>query len=385
MQTERFFCPCPRGLEPLLVEELSGLGAQAPKTFPGGVAFRGGWDICARVNLESRLATRVLWHVDSGLYRSEDDLYGLAYEQRWEDWFDPRQSMKVHVTAIKSPLKSLNFATLRVKDGVCDRFRNRMGARPSINTTDPSVRVHAFLGERELTLYLDTSGTPLYKRGYKFAKVEAPLKENLAAGILRIAGWTPDQPLFDPMCGSGTFLLEAAQIALDRAPGLGRRFALETSGPCPAKVWKAAREAAEARAQPARPLQIFGADIDADQLVRAEQNLAAAGLSEAVKLRCEDVLLGSPPAASGVMVANPPYGVRLGEAEQLLGFYRALGDALKKRYTGWRCLFLSSDTAFPKNMGLRTSRRVPLWNGALECRIYEYAIVAGKLDAQTGA
>ncbi|MBL8483061.1 MAG: class I SAM-dependent RNA methyltransferase [Rhodocyclaceae bacterium] len=363
----------------MLAEELAGLGASALKCYPGGVGFRGGWEVCARANLESRLATRVLWHVDSGIYRSEDDLYGLAYEQRWEDWFDARQSMKVQVTAIKSPLKSLNFATLRVKDGVCDRFRNRMGARPSIDTNDPAVRIHAFLGERELTLYLDTSGAPLYKRGYKFAKVEAPLKENLAAGILRIAGWTPDQALFDPMCGSGTFLLEAAQIALDRAPGLGRGFALETSGPCPAKVWKAVRAAAEARVQPARPLQIFGADVDADQVVRARQNLAAAGLHEAVPLRCEDVLAGSPPAPAGVLVANPPYGVRLGEAEQLLTFYRALGDVFKKRYAGWRCHLLSSDTALPKHLGLRTSRRVPLWNGALECRVYEYQIVSGKL------
>ena len=216
------FCPCPRGLEEVLVGEMLALGATDARAVPGGASCSGGREMEYRLNLESRIATRVLRRLASADYRGEDEIYRLAYNQAWGKLFSVERTIRVYVTAIRSPLKSLEYITLKVKDGICDRFRDDGGRRPSVNTRDPDVRIHVFLTSDKATLYLDTSGEALYLRGHKAAKVEAPLKENLAAGILKLTGWQPGTPLLDPMCGSGTFLLEAVQIALDDAPGLSR-------------------------------------------------------------------------------------------------------------------------------------------------------------------
>lgn len=374
---ETFFSPCPRGLEAALADELNALGAAAVEPTHGGVGFRGDWTTCYRVNLESRIATRVLWKITEGRYRGEEDIYRIAYAPTWARWFTPDETIRVYVTAQRSPLKSLEFVTLRIKDAVCDHFRSVSGRRPSVDTANPDVRVHAFLTRDAVTLYLDTSGEPLYKRGFKRAAVEAPLKENLAAGILRLAGWTPDEALVDPMCGSGTFLIEAAQIALDVAPGLGRRFGFEKLRNFDRATWAKLRADAEARRKPPRELAIYGSDIVAEQVRRAGVNLEAAGLKDCVRLMRADILELDPPAGHGVMVTNPPYGVRIGEESELAAFYPQLGDALKQHWAGWRCHFLSADPALPKGMGLKASRRTPLFNGALECRLYEYRMFAG--------
>lgn len=374
---ERFFAPCPRGLEPGLQDELTALGASQVRQVPGGVAFAGDWPLAWAVNLESRLATRVLWQVAHGRYRGEQDIYKLAYGVTWAKWFTPEQTMRVYVTARRSPLKSLEFITLRIKDAVCDHFRAVRGARPSIDTANPDVRVHAFLTADEVMLYVDTSGEPLYKRGFKQAAVEAPLKENLAAGILRLTGWHPTEALLDPMCGSGTFLIEAVQIALDIAPGLGRRFAFEALKTCDEAAWRRIRRAAEGRRRHATGLPIFGSDSDSVQVKRARINLEAAGLADMVRLEQAELTERTPPADEGVMVANPPYGVRIGETAELAEFYPKLGDALKANWAGWRCYFLSADPELPKLIRLKASKRTPLFNGALECRVFEYKMLAG--------
>ncbi|MDR2093810.1 MAG: THUMP domain-containing protein [Azoarcus sp.] len=375
--SEVFFSPVPRGLEEALAAELRALGVANPRAMAGGVEWAGDWPMCWRVNLESRLATRVLWRVGHGPYRNEADIYRLAHATTWAKWFTPEETIRVFVTARQSPLKSLEFITLKIKDAVCDHFRAVRGTRPSVDTARPMVRIHAFLSRDAATLYLDTSGEPLYKRGFKPGTVEAPIKENLAAGILALSGWRADEPLADPMCGSGTFLIEAAMIALDIAPGLGRHFAFEHLRSFEAGQWAALRGQAQARRQLPHRLPIHGSDIAGSQLRRARENLAAAGLEDCVSLEKADLLDLSPPAPSGVMIANPPYGVRLGEAEELAAFYPRLGDALKQRWPGWRCYLLSADMNLPKAIGLRASRRTPLFNGALECRLFEYRMVAG--------
>jgi putative N6-adenine-specific DNA methylase len=382
---ETFFSPVPRGLEELLADELRALGASNPRTLPGGVEWSGDWSACWRANLESRLATRVLWRVGSGRYQNEADIYRIAHAATWAKWFTPDDTIRVFVTARQSPLKSLEFITLKIKDAVCDHFRTVRGSRPSVDTEHPAVRIHAFLSRDTVTLYLDTSGEPLYKRGFKPAAVEAPLKENLAAGILRLTGWNGkgdeegNAALIDPMCGSGTFLIEAAQIALDIAPGLGRHFAFERLRTFDPRAWAALRKAAEQRRQPPRLLPIFGSDIVGDQIRRTRENLTSAGLASCVTINRGDLLDLAPPAASGVLVTNPPYGVRLGEAEELAAFYPKLGDAFKKRWAGWRCYLLSADMTLAKAIGLKARRRTPLFNGALECRLFEYDIVAGSM------
>ncbi|MEY3665185.1 MAG: hypothetical protein RLZZ153_1367 [Pseudomonadota bacterium] len=224
-----YFAPCPRGLESLLATELAGLGASDVAATQGGVAFDAEPATAWLANLHSRLASRVLMRVGSGPYRDEDGLYKLARRIEWERWFDASFTLRVDVAAQRSPLRSLNFAALRIKDGIVDHFRASSGDRPSIDTREPDVRVHAFLQARSLAIYLDLSGEPLFKRGWRSeagAKGEAPLKENLAAGLLMLARWCPGEPLMDPFCGSGTLLIEAAQMQLGIAPGIS-----EVSGP----------------------------------------------------------------------------------------------------------------------------------------------------------
>ncbi|AWI76086.1 RNA methyltransferase [Parazoarcus communis] len=376
---ETFFSPCPRGLENLLADELRGFGAASAEVLHGGVMWSGDWASCYRANLESRLATRVLWRVGRSRYQGEIDIYKLAYSVTWAKWFTPDDSIRVSVTAQQSPLKSLEFITLRIKDAVCDHFRTVVGRRPDVDTANPAIRIHAFLTKDMVTLYMDTSGEPLYKRGFKTAAVEAPLKENIAAGILKLSGWQPGEPLIDPMCGSGTFLLEAAQMALGIAPGLGRKFGFERFKNVDEATWSAVRSAAEARRKPLAPLPIFGSDLVGDQVRRSRENLAAAGLDKCVTLDRADILDRVAPFAAGVMVTNPPYGVRIGEAEELAAFYPQLGDALKKHWAGWRCYFFSGDMMLAKLIGLKASKRTPLFNGALECRLFEYKVIAGSM------
>jgi putative N6-adenine-specific DNA methylase len=279
-----FFIPCPRGLEAALAAELAEIAARhlngAPFTagaqVPGGVHFRGGWAAGMAANLHSRIASRVLLKIAHRPYRSEQDIYALALEQRWEQWFSARETLRVDVTAIKSPLRSLEFATLRVKDAICDRLREVSGDRPNIDTSAPDVRVFVFLTATDCTLYLDTSGEPLFKRGWRLDKGAAPLRENLAAGILRLTGWTAGTPLYDPMCGSGTFLAEAAQVALNIAPGAERRFGFEKLKQYEAKTWQTLKAAALDAKHAARAsradLQIFGSDISGDMLIKARRS-----------------------------------------------------------------------------------------------------------------
>jgi putative N6-adenine-specific DNA methylase len=239
--------------------------------------------------------------------------------------------------------------------------------------------VHAFLTADELTLYLDTSGEPLFKRGYRSAAGEAPLRENLAAGILRLAGWTPGEPLLDPMCGSGTLPIEAALIALDIAPGARRGFGFEKLQNFDRKAWDKLKSDAIAREHPRTALPIYGSDLYGDELKTARANLAAAGLENVVSLKQANLLEISAPAASGVIVTNPPYGVRLGETGELAEFYPKLGDALKQKFSGWRAYIFSGDRELPKLIHLAASKRTPLYNGALECRLYEFKLVAGSM------
>jgi putative N6-adenine-specific DNA methylase len=372
-----FFAPCPRGLEPALVTELEQLGASFAVARDGGVQFQGDWHICYRANMESRIASRILWRVARNAYVSEADVYETAHALPWNEWFAPSATIRVNVAAIKCPLRSLDFVTLKIKDAVCDKFRSTVGCRPSVNTVQPDIRIHSFLDAREFTLYLDTSGDALFKRGLRKNTVEAPIKENLAAGILALAGWQPGIPLLDPMCGSGTFLLEAVQIALNIAPGLGRSFAFEKLTSFDRKRWEEIKEAALARQKPRTLQPIFGSDLYGDVVSVARANLSAAGFSEVVTLKQANLLEISAPAASGFLVTNPPYGVRLSEQQELAEFYPKLGDVLKKKFSGWNAYIFTADPLLPKLIRLTPSRRVPLFNGALECRLLEYKMVQG--------
>ena len=374
---EKFFASCPRGLEALLAEDLTAVGVKDLKAIPGGVHFAAEWPACYAANLHSRIATRILWRVAHGRYAKEDDIYKLALDCEWPKWFDATQTIRVDVTAVKSPLKSLEFITLRIKDAICDRFRADTGKRPSVDTREPEVRMHGFITVDECTLYIDTSGAPLYQRGLRQKTVEAPLKENVAAGIIRLSGWQPGTPLIDPMCGSGTFLIEAAQIALNIAPGAGREFGFQRLKNFQLPAWKTMLDAAMDAEKPEKFAQIYGSDISPVSVRAALANLDRAGLLPAVKLTTGDLLEIDAPAENGIMIANPPYGERLSEQDELAAFYPLLGTALKRKFAGWNCYLLTADLRMPKLMRLTPSKKTPLYNGAIECRVFEFKMVAG--------
>ena len=253
MNQLQLFLPCAAGVEEYLlpeVQHITGLGGQAVQKRRGGVALNGAWRDVMLLNLHSRLAQRVLVLLSYSEYRNEQDLYRAGSEVAWEAWFTPRQSIKVEVTAQHSPLTSLNFAALKVKDAVCDRFRVKAnGVRPDVDTQWPDVRIFAHLTTDGCSLYIDTSGEPLFKRGWREDKGEAPLKETLAAAMLAASGWLAGEgdlpPLYDPCCGSGTIAIEAAQMACNIAAGSGRRFAFEHYLPFARHVWNAIKKEAE--------------------------------------------------------------------------------------------------------------------------------------------
>jgi putative N6-adenine-specific DNA methylase len=380
LDLNRYFCPCPRGLEQALVVELQAAGATEAVALAGGVQCRGSLETAYRINLHSRLASRVMLQVARGSYRGEDDLYKLALAQPWEAWFDHTCTLRVDTTAIRSPLTSLNFATLRVKDAIVDRLRDKTGDRPSIDTARPDVRVALFLQEGTALLYLDLSGEPLFKRGWRAdreAKGEAPLKENLAAGLLALAGWHPALPLMDVFCGAGTIIIEAAQIAAHRPPGLQRRFGVERLSIHRPDLWRKIQEEAEAgmveaaRHAAARPVRIAAADIDPQAVAMARGNLQRAGLPvEMVQFSVSDAVDARPPwPDAGVIVSNPPYNERVPID---IATWRSFGATLRHHFGGWRALLLSSDRGLPGQVGLRERRKTPLFNGQIECRLFEF-------------
>ena len=373
----QFFATCPRGLEALLVDELSKRQAHKITATDGGVSFEGNLETMYRVNLHSRIATRILSRVSHGSYITEEDIYKATFKLNWPSWFKVSQTIRVKVTGVNCPLKSLDFVTLRIKDAVCDRFREEGALRPSVSVRDPDVRIHAYLTQNQFQLYLDTSGAPLYQRGFRDVSVIAPLRENLAAGIIMLSSWQPGKPFLDPMCGSGTFLIEAAMMAVNQPPGLKRTFGFQKLKFFDEKLWKKIEAEALQHMKPIQFLEIFGSDIDLRAVRVARHNLKVAGLEEVAKVMQSDFIKLEPPASEGVLVTNPPYGQRIGEDEDLKEVYPAWAKHMKASFGGWDTYFLTADLEMPKDMRLKPSKKTPLFNGALECRLFEIKMVAG--------
>jgi len=385
-----YFCPCPRGLEAALAEELGEIGA-AGKTLkvhnqvPGGVHCSGTLADAYGINLHSRIASRVLLRMAHAGYSNENDIYDLALAQPWEDWFGVQHTIRIDVTAIKSPLKSLEFTTLKIKDAICDRFRDICSERPSVDTRTPDMRIVGFLDAHNFTLYLDTSGEALFKRGWRLETGDAPLRENLAAGLLRVAGWKPGMVLLDPMCGSGTILIEAAQMLAGIPPGAKREFAFEKFLGFDTDQWRAIKDSVKPNPLPAAPT-IFGSDISGDMVIITRNNLNKAGIPFEVPLKQIEAQEIKPPSEQpGLIVTNPPYGERIGVRgdaalptdELLTAFFSAFSATLKQRFAGWQVFLFSADLGLPKLLRLKESRKTPFFNGALECRLFRFDMVAG--------
>jgi putative N6-adenine-specific DNA methylase len=410
--TTVLFLPCAAGVETMLADEVARiLPGSASRTQRGGVSLQGGLREAMALNLHSRLAQRVLWRVAEAPYRSvgsEDDLYALGREPRWADWITPRHTLRVDVTAQRAPLKSLNFAALRIKDAVCDQLREVAGERPNVDVRQPDLPLLLHLTATDATLYIDTSGEALFKRGWREDQGEAPLKETLAAAMLAAAGWQgreEDGPLLDPVCGSGTVAIEAAQIACGIAPGVLRRFAFERQGPFRAhavqRAWHDMKDAARA-AQHASAVPLFAGDVSFRMTDFAVRNAERAGVRASIDFKTADALQRSAPAARGTMLLNPPYGERIdpkgsrGEPRahrparegfdsgpdadgSANDFFARLATHWKRHYPGWTAWVLSPDPKLAQQMRLKESRRVPLWNGPIECRLLKFELVAGSM------
>ena len=379
------FAPCPRGLEELLVAEFNTFGLTQVEQVGGGVRARATRESLYRANLHSRFASRILVRLAVGAYQKEDDLYQMARKIAWHEWFDVSQSFKVATTAVKSPLKSLDFVTLRIKDAVCDRFRADRGSRPNVSTDHPDQRIQLFLSETTATLYIDSSGDPLWQRGYRGAAGQAPLKENLAAGLVALAGWNDIDDngnlkydtFLDPMCGSGTLVIEAAWMRANRAPGLNRRFACERWADADRALWTKLRTEARAAVRPLPHQTLFASDAHPGAIAATRRHLEQVGLLADVTLEQGNFVGRGAPATSGLLVSNPPYGVRLSEQEALQAEYPEWGRTLKQQFTGWTAALFTADLELTKGLGLKPRRRFPLKNGALECRLFVIDLVSG--------
>ena len=377
---QKFFAPCPRGLETALFEELTELGALHVGPTDGGVAFQGPFTLGYRVCLWSRIASRVLWQLAVDEYRSEEDIFSLARDIEWPQLFSAHNTIRVQVDAIRSPVTSLEFVTLRVKDAIVDSFREAGEDRPSVNTSMPDMRVHVFLTTHTATVYLDLAGEALFKRGYRREGLAAPLRENLAAGMLALKGWKGQMPLFDPMCGSGTILTEAAMIAMGLAPGAQRPFAFEKMLNFQADDFHAMREAAAKAGKPLPEGLLFGNDRDTEAVDTTRRHLQnIGGEANAARVALTNVAMESlaSPGPNGLLLTNPPYGERLDELEDLKLWYPLVGTWLKKTMAGWKACFITADRALPGGIGFKPSKRTPLFNGALDCRLFEFELYAG--------
>lgn len=453
MNQIQLFLPCAAGVEGYLAEEAARVTGLSGRTGRAGLMLQASWRDAMKLNLHSRLAQRVLVQLAHEPYRSEADLYEVAASIAWEIWFTPRQSFKIDITAQHSPLQSLNFAALKVKDAVADRFRHKTGVRPDVDTARPDVRIFVHLTTDHASIYIDTSGEPLFKRGWREDKGDAPLKETLAAAMLAAAGWDGSQgadlPLYDPCCGSGTIAIEAAQMALGIPAGWARRFGFEKLLPFQSHVWQGIRNEAEDavltsaggknRFKDGDPPFIFGSDVSHRMVDFAQRNAERAGVAHAIEFRGGDALQRMPPCERpGIMLLNPPYGERIaaagvageraadragrggsarvdprdgrgrgGEgfaprvhrvgasadrpapASPGMGrerahtddggsdFFPRLATHWKRNFSGWTAWMLTPDLKLPSQMRLKESRRVPMWNGPIECRLFRFDLMAG--------
>ncbi|MGS1106117.1 THUMP domain-containing protein [Achromobacter anxifer] len=376
------FAPCPQGLEEALTAEMQALGFEDAQAGRAGCSFTADWAGVQRANLYSRLATRILVQVAHAEISHEDDILDLARDTPWERWFGAEQTLRVDTSAIKSPVQSLQYCNLRAKDGICDRLRELEGERPSIDTVRPDARVHLFLTGHTATLYLDTSGESLFKRGWRLDKGEAPLRENLAAGMLALAGWDPAAPLLDPFCGSGTILIEAAWIALGVPPGISRPFGFERLRGHDAYRWRDLKDDARSRILPQLDAPLVGYDLDPQAIEFARNNAERAWLTEdSIRFEVGDARHVTAPADHGWIVTNPPYGERMG-TEQDADLWRDWATCLKRNFAGWQLHVITSDLTLPNQLRLKPKRRVPLHNGSLDCRLFGFELVAaGYRDA----
>lgn len=368
------FATCARGLETVLAQELRDLNAADVQPDRGGVRFRGDQALLYRSNLWLRTAIRVLKPILEAPALSPEELYDAVHTIDWSQYLTAEHTLAVDANVRDSRITHSRYAALKVKDAICDQFTSRIGRRPSVDVEQPMVGLNLHIFNDEAVLSLDSSGDSLHKRGYRPILTRAPLNEALAAGLILLTGWRGEAALVDPMCGSGTFCIEAAWIALKRPPGLTRRrFGFQGWMDYDVRLWTAVRDQARRGVLKQLEHPILGADIRKDAIHFAATNARAAGVGHLLTFQEQDMQNSRPPADTpGVLICNPPYGERLGETGDWAKLYQSLGNALRTAYRGWKAFVFSSNRELVREIGLTPVRQIALFNGKIPCRYLEF-------------
>lgn len=369
-----YFATCARGLETNLANELRELHASGVKIGRGGVAFSGDIALLYKANLWLRTAVRVLRPVLEHCVESPDELYAAVQSVDWTQHLTPEHTLAVDCNVRDSRITHSQYAARRVKDAICDQFVAKCGRRPSVDPERPMIPLNLHIYKNNAVLSLDSSWDSLHKRGYRPVLTKAPLNEALAAGLVLTTGWHGGTPLVDPMCGSGTFAIEGAWIALHRPPGLTRKhFGFMGWMDFNIELWTAVRD--EARAGVLKKLSAFigGSDVRHDAIEHAKANARAAGVGHLLVFDRHELNDFRPPEGSpGILICNPPYGERIGEERELRPLYKLIGEVFAERCAGWSCFVFTSNDAPWRQIGMKPTSVAPFWNGKIACRLLRF-------------
>lgn len=370
MQAKTFY-----GLEDVLVQELKQLGASQIVKKNRAVEFLGDLGFLYKVNYSLRTALKILVPIHHFKAKNETIFEKEINKIPWENYFFNSQSFAIDATVYSDYFKHSQYIMLKMKDGIVDRFRKKFGKRPDIERYNPDIKFHLHISNQEVTISLDSSGDPLFKRGYRKSHFEAPINEVLAAGLLNLAGWDGKGNFLDPMCGSGTLLVEAAMIALNMPPQLHRKqFGFMNWKNFDLELFNKIKDTRINRIKDFSG-KIIGYDISDKALVSAKNNIEAADLSEFIELKNQDFFTSQKEQFPLLVVFNPPYDERLSITTD--HFYKNIGDTLKNNYKNTLAWFITSDLEAYKKIGLRPSRKIKIYNGKLECRFFQYDIYEG--------
>jgi len=368
-----FFAVCPKGLSEALEKELQELGVGKTQKISTGVFFDTNWEGCYKVNLYSRIASRVVKPaLDFNAYNN-DDIYNNVRKHDFTKYIEPTGKMKVDASVKDCSVKDQRFLAMKVKDAIVDQFRDKFGVRPDVDNINPDLRVIIHGINNEYHLSIDTSGDPLYMRGYRLETGEAPIKENLAAGLLMLSEWDRKSPIVDPMCGSGTILIEAAMMAMNIAPGsLRKRFGFMKLNGFEQEKWDQLVDEALTNEKQELDFKFYGSDLDRKVIRMAKENAKRAGVEHVIEFKAEQVSTVGPAVEKGILITNPPYAVRLGDEDNVRDVYRDLGFTLKHRFKGWNAWLLSGNKDLIMDLKLKSTRRHFTYNGPIECRFLKY-------------
>ena len=365
------------GLEEVLASELAGLGADRVTVLNRAVSFEGSKSLLYRVNYNSRLALSVLVPVAAFSIAGQRDLYNGASEVEWDRYLDPAMTFAVSAVVKSKHFTHSGYAALVVKDAIADFFRRLTRARPSVNQESPDLLVNVHISNEKVTISLDSTVVPLYKRGYRRGQSEAPLSEVLAAGMIALSGWSADRPLVDGMCGSGTIPVEAALIASRIAPGKFRKsFGFMTWKDFDSALLRSVKYDAEKHERPS-PVRIYAGDISSEACDTARINAREAGVADTVEISVSDFIATPAPVEEGTLIINPPYGRRIGTGD-MSALYGSIGSVLKHNYQGYRAWILSGDRESLKSVALKPFRKIKLLNGDIDCLFTGYELYAGR-------